>query len=64
MAKIDVVAKSAGQKPDRTWAAEGETFSVPEELFSPRWMRKVEEKPAAAPKRGRPPKGEGANAAE
>lgn len=47
MAKIKVKARVRGQKPDRSWAAEGEVFEVEEAKFSERWMIKVEEKAKA-----------------
>lgn len=50
MAKVIKVmaVHSGGQKPDFTWAREGDVFDIPEDKFSARWMRKVEE-PKKAP---------------
>ena len=39
MAKtVTVQARFPGQKPDRSWAAEGDVFDVPEDKVSARWM--------------------------
>jgi hypothetical protein len=42
MADVKVRAKYRGQKPDRTWAEEGEVFEIDAKLFSKRWMVKVD----------------------
>mgnify|MGYP000244668114 CR=1 FL=1 len=38
MADVQVKAKLRGQKPDRSWANEGEAFTIDERLVSKRWM--------------------------
>lgn len=38
---IKVKAKLKGQKPDMTWAKEGDIFEVDPDLFSKRWMVKI-----------------------
>jgi hypothetical protein len=48
MAEMKVRAKYRGQKPDRTWAEEGEVFEIDAKLFSKRWMEKVVAKVAKA----------------
>lgn len=47
---VQVIARRKGQKPDGTWAREGEVFEVSSGLVSRRWMRPVtaEERKAAA----------------
>jgi hypothetical protein len=42
MAKVKVKARVRGQKPDRTWAKEGETFEVEEGMISYRWMTRLD----------------------
>lgn len=42
MADVAVKAKRRGQKPDGTWAEEGEVFKIDTKLFSKRWMEKVD----------------------
>jgi hypothetical protein len=48
MADVKVRAKYRGQKPDFTWAEEGEVFEIDAKLFSERWMEKVTAKEAKA----------------
>ena len=48
MAEVKVRAKLRGQKPDLTWAKEGELFEIDAKLFSKRWMEKVTAKQAKA----------------
>lgn len=38
---IKVRAKLKGQKPDMTWATEGDIFEIDPDLFSKRWMEKI-----------------------
>lgn len=38
---IKVRAKLKGQKPDMTWAQEGDVFEIDPDLFSKRWMEKI-----------------------
>jgi len=49
MAKtIKVKAKHPVQKPDMTWASEGEIFDIEEHRFSKRWMVKGDGRSKAA----------------
>jgi len=48
---VKVRAKRAGQKPDFTWAREGEVFEVEETKFSRRWMEKVRPQAPRTPKK-------------
>jgi len=47
MADVRVKAKRRGQKPDGTWAEEGDEFTVPEKLVSDRWMIRLSKAPTA-----------------
>lgn len=46
--KVRVKEGWRGQKPDKTWAEEGDTFAIDEDLVSKRWMEVMpaETKPA------------------
>jgi hypothetical protein len=60
MADVTVRAKWRGQRPDGTWAQEGDVFTVPADKVSSRWMEEIEEtgrakRPAGRKKAGTKP---------